>query len=125
MLNTLITATNHDAGRSGHGVNTFNTILKFSLLQEPQIVMATKQKSGSRHERAVSAPFAARVPHSTGIANSPGRAVSALAALSLVKWKINNNFLQRRAVRCPHGLPRDGEYLRRRPFRARQADDTG
>lgn len=45
MLNTLSIAINNNAGWSVHGVNTFNTILIFSLLQEPQIVMATKQKT--------------------------------------------------------------------------------
>lgn len=49
MLNTLIIAINNKAGWSVHGVNTFNTILIFSLLQEPQIVMATKQKNRSQY----------------------------------------------------------------------------
>ena len=51
MLNTLIIAINNNAGWSVHGVNTFNTILIFSLLQEPQIVMATKQKNRSQDEK--------------------------------------------------------------------------
>lgn len=49
MLNTLILALNNNAGWSVHSVNTFNTILIFSLLQEPQIVMATKQKNRSQY----------------------------------------------------------------------------
>lgn len=49
MLNILIIAINNNAGWSVHGVNTFNTILIFSLLQEPQIVMATKQKNRSQY----------------------------------------------------------------------------
>lgn len=50
MLNTLIIAIQiimQDG--SVHGVNTLTAILIFSLLQEPQIVMATKQKNRSQY----------------------------------------------------------------------------
>lgn len=49
MLNTPIIAVTNNAGWSTHGVNTFNTILILSLLQEPHTVMATEQESRSQY----------------------------------------------------------------------------
>lgn len=49
MLNTPITAVTNYTGWNAHGVNTLNTILILSLLQEPHSVMATEQESRSQY----------------------------------------------------------------------------